>query len=58
MTNTGELKVALAQIAPVWLNKKKTTEKIKKSIIDEWYLQHLDSKFDSIIDKLKEDQKG
>ena len=28
------LKVALAQISPVWLNKEKTIEKIKKSIID------------------------
>ena len=28
------LKVALAQISPVWLNKEKTIEKIKKSILD------------------------
>ena len=28
------LKVALAQISPVWLNKEKTIEKIEKSIID------------------------
>jgi len=28
------LKVALAQISPVWLNKEKTLEKIEKSIID------------------------
>ncbi|MEC7771890.1 MAG: carbon-nitrogen hydrolase family protein [Bacteroidota bacterium] len=30
----NELKVALAQIAPVWLNKGKTIEKIKSSIIE------------------------
>jgi nitrilase len=28
------LKVALAQISPVWLNKEKTIKKIEKSIID------------------------
>ncbi len=28
------LKVALAQISPVWLNKEKTIEKIEKSIVD------------------------
>ena len=28
------LKVALAQISPVWLNKEKTIEKIEKSITD------------------------
>ena len=28
------LKVALAQISPVWLNKEKTIEKIEKSILD------------------------
>ncbi len=28
------LKVALAQISPVWLNKQKTIEKIEKSIAD------------------------
>ena len=28
MSNTNELKVALAQISPIWLNKEKTTEKI------------------------------
>ena len=31
--------------------------RFKKSIIDEWYLQHLDSKFDAIINKIKEEQK-
>jgi nitrilase len=33
MTN-NLLKVALAQISPVWLRKEKTIEKIEKSIID------------------------
>tara|TARA_B110000483_G_scaffold141566_1_gene169028 strand:- start:183 stop:338 length:156 start_codon:yes stop_codon:yes gene_type:complete len=28
------LKVALAQISPVWLNKEKTIEKIEKSILE------------------------
>ena len=31
--NKNLLKVALAQISPVWLNKEKTIEKIKKSIV-------------------------
>ena len=30
----NKLKVALAQISPVWLNKEKTIEKIEKSILD------------------------
>ena len=29
----NELKVALAQIAPVWLDKKKTIEKIEATIV-------------------------
>ena len=32
MTNSSVLKVALAQIAPVWLNKEKTLQKIEKTI--------------------------
>ena len=32
MTNSNQLKVALAQIAPVWLNKAATIEKIEHSI--------------------------
>jgi nitrilase len=32
MTNPNQLKVALGQIAPVWLNKEKTIEKIENSI--------------------------
>ena len=32
--NNNLLKVALAQIAPVWLNKEKTITKIEKSIVD------------------------
>ena len=32
MNNT--LKIALAQIAPVWLDKKRTLEKVEQSIID------------------------
>lgn len=34
MSSSHELKVALAQIAPVWLDKSKTLEKIKKQILD------------------------
>lgn len=32
--NNNLLKVALAQISPVWLNKEKTLQKIEKSIVD------------------------
>ncbi len=34
MSSSHELKVALAQIAPVWLNKTKTLEKIKQQILE------------------------
>jgi len=34
MKNKSELKIAIAQIAPVWLNKKKTIDKIKSYISD------------------------
>jgi nitrilase len=34
MSASHELKVALAQIAPIWLDKSKTIEKIKQHIID------------------------
>lgn len=34
MKNSNTLKVGLAQIAPVWLDKLKTIEKIKSAIID------------------------
>ena len=34
MSSSHELKVALAQIAPVWLDKSKTLAKIKQQIID------------------------
>ncbi|WP_298520749.1 carbon-nitrogen hydrolase family protein [uncultured Kordia sp.] len=34
MSSSHELKVALAQIAPVWLDKSKTIDKIKQQILD------------------------
>ena len=34
MSSSHELKVALAQISPVWLDKSKTLEKIKQQILD------------------------
>ncbi|WP_046756280.1 carbon-nitrogen hydrolase family protein [Kordia jejudonensis] len=34
MSSSHELKVALAQIAPVWLDKSKTLDKIKQQILD------------------------
>ena len=34
MKNENMLKVGIVQIAPVWLNKKKTIEKIEKYITD------------------------
>ena len=34
MPDTGNLKIALAQISPVWLNKEKTIKKIEKYIIE------------------------
>ena len=34
MTNSNILKVALAQIAPVWLNKEQTIQKIENSIVE------------------------
>ncbi|MEM9051818.1 MAG: carbon-nitrogen hydrolase family protein [Bacteroidota bacterium] len=34
MSSSSELKVALAQVAPVWLNKQQTIQKIEKAILD------------------------
>ncbi|MEM8896380.1 MAG: carbon-nitrogen hydrolase family protein [Bacteroidota bacterium] len=34
MSSSSELKVALAQISPVWLNKEKTIQKIERAILD------------------------
>ena len=34
MKNSNFLKVALAQISPIWLNKKQTIQKIENTIID------------------------
>lgn len=32
--------------------------RFKKSIIDEWYLQHLDEKFNEIVQKVKDQNKA
>ena len=48
------LKVALAQISPVWLNKQKTLEKIEKSILEMMANPYCDIRmFESLEDKLK-----
>ena len=40
-----EKKIPGAKLGKEW--------RFKKSIIDEWYLQHIDSKFSDVIDKFK-----
>lgn len=43
-------KIPAAKLGKEW--------RFKKSIIDEWYLQHIDDKFNDIIQKVKEKQDG
>ncbi len=43
-------KIPAAKLGKEW--------RFKRSIIDEWYLQHLDDKFNHIIQKVKEKQGG
>ncbi len=43
-------KIPAAKLGKEW--------RFKKSIIDEWYLQHIDDKFNDIIQKVKEKQGG
>ena len=44
-----EKKIPGAKLGKEW--------RFKKSIIDEWYLQHIDEKFDDVIKSWKEKQK-
>ena len=44
-----EKKIPGAKIGKEW--------RFKKSIIDEWYLQHIDEKFDEVIKSWKDKQK-
>lgn len=41
-----EKKIPAAKLGNQW--------RFKKSIIDEWYLQHIDEKFNDIVQKVKE----
>jgi len=41
-------KIPAAKLGKEW--------RFKRSIIDEWYLQHIDVKFNNIIQKVKEKQ--
>lgn len=43
-------KIPAAKLGKEW--------RFRKSIIDEWYLQHLDEKFDKIVRNIKADQKN
>lgn len=43
-------KIPAAKLGKEW--------RFKRSIIDEWYLQHIDDKFNDIIQKVKEKQRG
>ena len=43
-----EKKIPAAKLGKEW--------RFKKSIIDEWYLQHIDEKFDDVIKSWKEKQ--
>lgn len=40
-----EKKIPGAKLGKEW--------RFKKAIIDEWYLQHIDSKFNDVLDKFK-----
>ncbi len=41
-----EKKIPAAKLGKEW--------RFKKSIIDEWYLQHIDEKFNDVIQRVKE----
>ncbi|KQC14338.1 MAG: hypothetical protein APR63_14525 [Desulfuromonas sp. SDB] len=43
-----EKKIPAAKIGKEW--------RFKKSIIDEWFLQHIDGKFDQVIEQWREKQ--
>ena len=43
-------KIPAAKLGKEW--------RFKKSIIDEWYLQHIDDKFKDIIQKVKDKKEG
>ena len=44
-----EKKIPAAKLGKEW--------RFKKSIIDEWYLQHIDEKFNDVIQKVKQSEK-
>jgi excisionase family DNA binding protein len=44
-----EKKIPAAKLGKEW--------RFKKSIIDEWFVQHIDEKFSNVVDKCKEKQK-
>ena len=44
-----EKKIPAAKLGKEW--------RFKKSIIDEWYLQHIDEKFNDVIQKVKDNEK-
>ena len=45
-----EKKIPAAKLGKEW--------RFKKSIIDEWYLQHIDDKFNDVINKVKQNEKS
>lgn len=44
-----EKKIPAAKLGKEW--------RFKKSIIDEWYLQHIDEKFTNVIESIKKKEK-
>ena len=45
-----EKKIPAAKLGKEW--------RFKKTIIDEWYLQHIDDKFNDVINKVKQNEKS
>ena len=45
-----EKKIPAAKIGKEW--------RFKKSLIDEWYLQHIDARFDDVVRKWKDSREG
>jgi excisionase family DNA binding protein len=45
-----EKKIPAAKLGKEW--------RFKKSIIDEWYLQHIDDKFNDVLNKVKQNEKS
>ena len=45
-----EKRIPAAKLGKEW--------RFKKSLIDEWILQHIDERFDALVDKIRKNERG